>query len=288
MTNAIMKSEPINLADLQSTARLLALSGYFDAKGNSETSIAQLATKILAGQEMGYGPFASVQGIHVIQGRPTLSANLMAAAVKAHPKYDYRVRKMEDTAVSIEFFEKGESLGVSTFTADDARKAGTKNTDKFPRNMLFARAMSNGVRWYCPDVFNGNVVYTPEDFDVDGETVRVVDASTGEITETKQHTNGNGNHEPAADIPAMVAGWLETRDPAGAAKSWAIESGYCKESNHAKNAMQKIVADEFGGVFKKSNMAQVLTAFYRDRLAKKNEIEETESISVEAAEPAAF
>ena len=53
-------------------ARLLAMSNYFDAKGNGEQAIAQLATKILAGQEMGYGPFASVQGIHVIQGKPTM------------------------------------------------------------------------------------------------------------------------------------------------------------------------------------------------------------------------
>ena len=37
--------------------------------------------------------------------------------------------------------------------------------------MLFARAMSNGVRWYCPDVFAGMAVYTPDEMgaDVDGE-----------------------------------------------------------------------------------------------------------------------
>ena len=44
-----------------------------------------------------------------------------------------------------------------------AVKAGTKNMDKFPRNMLFARAMSNGQKWYCPDAFNGATVYTPEE-----------------------------------------------------------------------------------------------------------------------------
>ncbi|RDT44717.1 hypothetical protein DXF87_27490, partial [Enterobacter roggenkampii] len=34
--------------------------------------------------------------------------------------------------------------------------------DKFPKNMLFARAMSNGVKWFTPDVFSGPV-YTPEE-----------------------------------------------------------------------------------------------------------------------------
>jgi hypothetical protein len=41
--------------------------------------------------------------------------------------------------------------------------------------MLFARAMSNGVRWYCPDVTNGNAVYTPEELgaevDEDGNVI---------------------------------------------------------------------------------------------------------------------
>ena len=41
--------------------------------------------------------------------------------------------------------------------------------------MLFARAMSNGVRWFTPDAFNGNAVYTPEelgaDIDIEGNVI---------------------------------------------------------------------------------------------------------------------
>lgn len=174
-----------NLEDVRNVARLLAASNYFaDAKGSNEAAIAQLATKVLAGREMGFAPFASVNGIHVIQGKPTVSANLMAAAVKGSGRYDYRVRQMDDSAVSIEFFERAggklESLGVSTFTAEDAKKAGTQNMAKFARNMLFARAMSNGVRWYTPDVFSGNSVYTPDelgaDVDDNGDVIDVTPA----------------------------------------------------------------------------------------------------------------
>lgn len=278
MTNAIVKVEQMNLDDLQRTAKLLALSGYFDAKGNSEGAIAQLATKILAGQEMGYGPFASVQGIHVIQGRPTLSANLMAAAVKGHPKYDYRVRKMDDSAVTIEFFEGSQSLGLSTFTLEDARKAQTKNLDKFPRNMLFARAMSNGVRWYCPDVFNGNVVYTPEDFDIDSEagpaqSVRVVDTTTGEITES-----------PDA-IPATVAEWLNAAKPADAAKLWAVESKAQPNEFAARNSLKKIVDESFSGRLTGENITQVLLKFYERQVMK---LAEQAAEPVEAGPIAAF
>lgn len=182
-----------DLEVIQRTAKLLAVSGYFDAKGDTPMAIAQIATRILAGRELGFGPWASVNGIYIINSRPSVGANLMASAVKASGRYDYRVREMSDKACRIEFFErtngKLESLGVSEFTAEDAKKAGTKNIDKFARNMLFARAMSNGVRWYCPDVFSGNAVYVPEELGatVDGDgnvvdaPVRVVDAATGEI-----------------------------------------------------------------------------------------------------------
>lgn len=173
---AIRRSDTIPLRNMDDLARLsemFARSGYFtDAR-----EAAQVGVKILAGREMGIGPFASVNGFHIISGRPAMGANLMAAAVKASGKYDYRVREMGVEACRIEFFQAGESIGVSEFTIADARKAGTKNLDKFARNMLFARAMSNGVRWFCPDVFMGAAVYTPEELGAtvndDGDVVDV-------------------------------------------------------------------------------------------------------------------
>lgn len=183
-----------DLDEIQRMAKLMLASGYFEAQRDAAIGVAQLAVKILAGREMGYGPFASVQGIHVIQGKPSLSANLMAAAVKASPRYDYRVRKMDAQGCEIEFFQLHasgrESLGVSSFTLADAQKAGVKNIDKFPRNMLFARAMSNGVRWFCPDVFSGSAVFVPEEL---GATV---DGDTGEIFDVEPAPQPAARPEP--------------------------------------------------------------------------------------------
>ena len=115
MTTEIVRVSDVDLEQLQRMAKMLAVSGYFEASQDATTAIAQMATKILAGRELGYGPFASVQGIHVIKGKPALSANLMAAAVKAHPHYDYKVRKMANDEVVLEFFEDRESLGLPVF-----------------------------------------------------------------------------------------------------------------------------------------------------------------------------
>ena len=169
--------------DLGRIGKMMAVSGYFqDARDAAQASV-----KVMAGMEMGFGPFASMTGIHIIQGRPAVGANLMASAVKSNPKYDYRVREMSAEVCKIEFFEviagHRESIGVSEFTMTDAKKAHVKNIDTYPRNMLFARAMSNGIRWFCPDVFAGNPTYTPEELgapvDEEGNVI-TVEAPTAE------------------------------------------------------------------------------------------------------------
>ena len=151
-------------------------------------SAAQAIVKIQCGQELGIGPFAAMSGIHIIQGKPTIGAGVMASCVKGSGKYDYRVVESTEQVCSIDFFQGKEKIGNSTFTIADAKKAGTKNLDKFPKNMLFARAMSNGVKWFTPDVFAGPV-YTPEEFDAQPQhTVEAVAEviEPVEVTTTEQ------------------------------------------------------------------------------------------------------
>ena len=174
--------------EVERAAKAMAASGFFtDTKQASQAIV-----KILAARELGLGPFAGMNGVNIIQGKPAFSANIMAACVKKSGRYNYRVTEMTDKNCTIEFMEylggKWNTSGVSSFTIEDAKKAGTKNLDKFPRNMLFARAMSNGVRWYCPDVMSGSVAYTPEelgaDVDEDGNVVSVEFIEEAQIVES--------------------------------------------------------------------------------------------------------
>lgn len=167
MSNAITIRDDMPIMEL---GQVLAKSGFFqDAREAS-----QAVVKVLAGRELGFGPIASMTGVYIVKGRPALSANLMAAAIKRSERYTYRVVELSDKVAEIAFFEAGQEIGRSKFTVEDARRAGTQNMDKFPRNMLFARALSNGAKWYCPDIFGGPV-YTPEELgakvDEDGEII---------------------------------------------------------------------------------------------------------------------
>lgn len=182
MSNEVSKISQMPITEIMTIGKAFVESGMFpDIK-----SAAQAVVKIQAGQEIGIAPFAAMTGIHIIQGRPTVGAGLIASKVKSSGKYDYKVVEMTDKLCSLDFYQGKEKIGNSTFTIEDARKAQTKNLDKFPKNMLFARAISNGVKWFTPDVFNGPV-YTPEELnqvteDVPAEvTTEKVDAV---VTET--------------------------------------------------------------------------------------------------------
>lgn len=144
--------------DLMTLGNIMVRSGYFsDVKDASQAII-----KILAGRELGFSALVSMAGIHIIRGRVTVGANLLAALIKRSSKYNYKIIKLDNAVCELAFFEEGEEAGISVFTIEDAKKAGCQNLDKFPRNMLFARALSNGVRWFAPDISNVPI-YTPEE-----------------------------------------------------------------------------------------------------------------------------
>lgn len=190
------------------TARIgevLAQSGFF----KDTRSAAQAVVKVLAGRELGFGPIASMTGIHIIEGKVSVGANLMAAAVDRSPRYGYRVQTLTDERCSIEFVDAdGDRLGVSEFSTQDANRAGVGHRDnwrKHPRNMLFARAISNGVRWYCPGVFGGPV-YVPEelgaDVDADGEIVATAPDPQSSPPGAPDAALEPGSAQPPASAPA--------------------------------------------------------------------------------------
>lgn len=167
-------------------ASSLAASGMFKDARQAE----QAFGKILYGRDLGLSPTQAMSGLHIVEGKVETAAVMMGNFIRAREGYDYRaawiketpaarqgeraVREVvyldEDTAsdlrpvvgCAIEFTVDGKLRGVSPFTQEDALKAGLaskKNYQGYPRNMFFARAMSNGCKWLVPEVLNGLPVY---------------------------------------------------------------------------------------------------------------------------------
>ena len=242
-----------NFDELTRAAGAMSKSGYFqDSKEQ-----AQAIVKIMAGQEMGFGAFASMTGIHIIQGKPTIGANLMASAVKGSGKYDYRIITLSDSVAEVEFFQNGKSIGNSKFTIEDAKKAnltGKGNWQTFPRNMLFSRAMSNGVRWYCPDVFNGSAVYTPEELgaEVNGDG-EVINATFEPTPEMHAETQAPYTVEEACNFlnsKGQPYGSIDTETLRNMANALANKKGATPEDGNKITRIQIILKARKDGVIK--------------------------------------
>lgn len=263
MSSEIIKSSGVtgamqirSVADMQNVAGMLAKSGYFsDAR-----DAAQCFVKVLAGNEMGIGAFAAMTGIHIIKGKPSVGAGLMASCVKSHPDYNYRVIEHTATVCKIEFFErwdgKLQSVGISEFTIEEAKKAGTQNIQKFPKNMLFARAMSNGVKFYCPNIFDAPV-YTPEELgaSVDGEG-NVIDVTPGpeQPSPITQRFNAiakrTGHNKEVAIAAAQAVGVPPSSKQMSPEQfilfrnrllaEWGLSQGAFNAINHAMNSLKHI------------------------------------------------
>lgn len=165
---------PTSFDELMRLGAVLAKSGFFkDTKTEAEA-----VAKIVVGMELGISPTAALRSVHVFNGQIALHYSLIAALIKGSGKYDYRVIERTPAACEIDFFENGEKVGTvrKTMQEMDDRKVShswDNKTNKwkkkypwqaFPDTMLFARALTDGQRTYCPEVGNGPL-YTPDEFD---------------------------------------------------------------------------------------------------------------------------
>lgn len=129
---------------------------------------ADVMVTIMAGAEMGLAPMASLRAIHVIEGRPVLSADGMVAVIHGSGKCEYFERVAEsDTSVTYETKRVGaKSPRTCTWTLQMAKTAGLHLKDNwraYPRAMLASRAKSELARDVYPDVLAG--CYTDDEIE---------------------------------------------------------------------------------------------------------------------------
>lgn len=130
----------------------------------------QAMVKLQFGFEMGFRqPAAILAGVHIIEGRPSMSVHMLSARIRASGKYRFAIKERTVEKCVLEFFErdgdKWLAMGESEWTMADATRAGLANKanwKNYPRAMLYARALGEGARVFCSDLFFG-VIYTEEE-----------------------------------------------------------------------------------------------------------------------------
>lgn len=212
----VPKQDLYDMAQMFVDAGMCEVSDKEASRGvDAKTKLAMAAVKIQAGGELGLKPYAAIKGIHLIKGKATPSYQVLAALIRKTPGYDYKVLEHSNDRAAIEFFKDGESLGVSEFTTQDMVQANLANDmwRKYKRRMLYARAMTEGVNVFCPEVTDGPA-YAPEDFDV------VVDADLSEVEE-KPAPKQRGAKSAATGAKAQPAPANATANAASPANTGA-------------------------------------------------------------------
>lgn len=108
------------------------------------------------GREMGFEPYQALEAIVPIQGRYTVGPEaLLSLAYRRVPGFVCRVVDSTAEKCVVDLGRNGVVSFRSTYTMDDARKAGLADKDNWRKNpvaMLRWRAMGAGLKIVCPDL----------------------------------------------------------------------------------------------------------------------------------------
>lgn len=193
--------------------------------------VEEAAVILMTGHELGLRPMQSLRGIYVVDGKPTLSADMMVAVVRRSGLCEsWRVVESTAERCTITTRRKGESVDATrTWTRADADRAGVTGKDpwrKYPATMLRHRCAADLARQEFSDVLLG--LYDPDELDA---SPAQVDA----ITTTAEH------------IPSLASLGIE-QGRAGAAKpapsTWAADLAACSTLRSVRACYQSAASPE--------------------------------------------
>lgn len=141
------------------------------ATGGLELKAGAIYARLLIAAELNVGPAAALGSISITKGKPAIAAALQSALVQRSGRWRYEVVECNDEAAELAWFDGDRQVGESTYTIEQAKRAGLLKKDvwqQYPGDLLFARAMTRGIRRYCPSVLAGMPSYTREEL---GENV---------------------------------------------------------------------------------------------------------------------
>ena len=173
--------EPATWVALKEQATMLVKSGFLPIAINTpEKAVAVM----LAGRELGIGSMESCRSINIIQGKPTISPQLMLALANRTKELEDIEIKASDEKCVISIKRKGRSVHTNEFGVKEATELqlmGKDNYKKQKKTMFQWRALAANLRVTFPDVVLG--LYTPEEL---GAEVRITETESMEVIETKE------------------------------------------------------------------------------------------------------
>lgn len=143
----------INTNDLIAISKRVAQSGLLGSRDEN-----QIFTLMMLAYKDGTNPVQASMDYHIINGKPALSSQAtLTRFQKAGGKIKYI--KRTDTECTIEFNHESAGSLTLTWTMETAKQAGLniqkQNWKQYPRQMLAARCIAEGVRALYPACLDG-------------------------------------------------------------------------------------------------------------------------------------
>lgn len=157
----LQKTEQISFEKMIEQARLFIKSGFLPkAIDTPEKAVMVMMT----GRDLGLSSTEALRSINIIQGKPTMAAQLMLGLC-------YKTGQVEDCKIveekgkcSVTLKRRGQTPFTAVFSMEDAKGLQLTVKDNYikqPATMYRWRALSQACRIVFPDAISG--LYTPEE-----------------------------------------------------------------------------------------------------------------------------
>jgi hypothetical protein len=152
--------------EMLALAQSLAKSGMMPKALSTPEAVLAV---ILTGRELGMGPMQAARSLHYVEGRVVMDASAqLALAIGAGVEVQWHTVTAEEASCTLS--RRGWSSSYrSTWTIAMAQRAGLAGRGTWrahPEAMLRARAITAGIRAYCPDVLGAGVYSADEADDI--------------------------------------------------------------------------------------------------------------------------
>jgi hypothetical protein len=182
-------------------AKMIAATEFVPAEMRNKP--AAVTACVLYGAEIGIGPMQALAKIDIVKGRPAPRAEL-ARALALAAGHEVWVEKSTNTSVTVSGRRRNsDHVMTVTWTMDDAKRAGIagQQYQKYPRQMLLARASAELVRQLCPDALGGITLFAEEAEDAFNDGLTAAPAPTSDTAPAKTTTTRRRGQPALAAAP---------------------------------------------------------------------------------------
>jgi hypothetical protein len=176
MTTALTERPVLGVAEwgtIKEQANMLIKTGFLPPSIKTPEQVIAIA---LTGRELGIGMMESIRGINVIQGKPSVSPQLMLALSRRTGELEkFAVHAPgkpgvppDHTGAECHVKRKGEPDHVTVFGPSEAKALGLAGKDNYSKQapvMYQWRAVAANLRVTFPDAISG--LYTPDELGAD-------------------------------------------------------------------------------------------------------------------------